>query len=164
MNTRITFNGHEYGSPDEMPPEIRQAYERAMAAVRSGTSSMLTPRVNIKVSTNVRFVHDGHSYDSVDEMPPGIRSKYQAAMQQIDKDHDGIPDVLQGSGGLPAATAPSGWGPSFEASPPLVDAAAGQDPVVASESPGNRLLLIAGAVIILLIFVVLGLVLYIAYR
>ncbi|HEX6732694.1 MAG TPA: SHOCT domain-containing protein [Pyrinomonadaceae bacterium] len=33
MHTRIVFNGHEYSSPEEMPAEIRQVYERTMATV-----------------------------------------------------------------------------------------------------------------------------------
>jgi len=31
--TRIVFNGQEYSSPEEMPAEIRKAYEQAMATV-----------------------------------------------------------------------------------------------------------------------------------
>ena len=30
FNTKIQFNGRDYGSIDEMPPEARQAYERAL--------------------------------------------------------------------------------------------------------------------------------------
>lgn len=31
--TRIVFNGQEYSSPEEMPAEIRRAYEQAMSGV-----------------------------------------------------------------------------------------------------------------------------------
>jgi hypothetical protein len=33
IRTRVVFNGKEYSSPEEMPPEIRQAYDQAMATV-----------------------------------------------------------------------------------------------------------------------------------
>lgn len=28
MRTRIAFNGREYSSPSEMPPNVRQAYQQ----------------------------------------------------------------------------------------------------------------------------------------
>lgn len=33
MHSRIVFNGTEYSSPDQMPPDVRQAYDRAMGSV-----------------------------------------------------------------------------------------------------------------------------------
>lgn len=33
LQTRIVFNGQEYSSPEEMPAEIREVYERTMANV-----------------------------------------------------------------------------------------------------------------------------------
>ncbi len=33
VRTRIIFNGQEYSSPEEMPAEIRRAYEQAMGSV-----------------------------------------------------------------------------------------------------------------------------------
>lgn len=33
FRTRIVFNGKEYSSLEKMPPEVRQAYDQAMAAV-----------------------------------------------------------------------------------------------------------------------------------
>jgi len=30
MRSRIVFNGNEYGTPDEMPPDIRAEYDRVM--------------------------------------------------------------------------------------------------------------------------------------
>jgi hypothetical protein len=33
MRTRIIFNGQEYSSPEEMPAEVRRAYDQAMGSV-----------------------------------------------------------------------------------------------------------------------------------
>ena len=45
---------------------------------------------------NQKFiVIDGKMYKSVNEMPPDIRKKYEDAMQNLDKNNNGIPDVLE---------------------------------------------------------------------
>ena len=47
---------------------------------------------------NQRFiVIDGKTYKSVDEMPPDIRAKYEEAMRNLDKDRNGMPDLLEGA-------------------------------------------------------------------
>jgi hypothetical protein len=42
------------------------------------------------------IVIDGKTYKSVDEMPPDIRAKYEEAMQGLDRDRNGMPDMLDG--------------------------------------------------------------------
>src|SRR5574341_1825258 len=42
------------------------------------------------------IVIDGKTYKSVDEMPPDIRAKYEEAMRDLDKDGNGLPDMLDG--------------------------------------------------------------------
>ena len=39
-------------------------------------------------------VIDGKTYKSVDEMPPDIRAKYEEAMRGLDRDRNGMPDML----------------------------------------------------------------------
>ena len=36
MTTKIPFNGKQYDSPDDMPLEVREVYERAMATLKNG--------------------------------------------------------------------------------------------------------------------------------
>jgi hypothetical protein len=43
------------------------------------------------------IVIDGQTYRSVDEMPPDIRAKYEEAMRGLDKDRNGMPDMLDGT-------------------------------------------------------------------
>ncbi|HEU0294351.1 MAG TPA: hypothetical protein VFR47_16550 [Anaerolineales bacterium] len=40
------------------------------------------------------IVIDGKTYKSVDEMPPDIRAKYEEAMGGLDRDRNGMPDML----------------------------------------------------------------------
>ena len=47
MSTKITINGQQYDSPEQMPPDVRQAYEQAMEKVKAGGSG-------VKIDT-VRF-------------------------------------------------------------------------------------------------------------
>ncbi len=160
MSTRITFNGKEYDSLDAMPPEVRQAYDRAIELVKKNNAGgTVAPHVNLKFSTSVRFVHDGKRYDSVDQMPPEVREKYAAAMHQIDRNQNGIPDFLEGTGPTSAASACSDI-LSPELSAPIAPLSA-QPPVIEPERATTRPLVIAGLIILLLLLVIFGLVLYI---
>lgn len=40
------------------------------------------------------IVIDGKTYKSVDEMPPDIRAKYEEAMRGLDRDRNGMPNML----------------------------------------------------------------------
>jgi len=62
-------NGHEYGSAEELPEDLRQAYERAMSA-GSGPSK-------------VKIVFNGNEYGSVDEMSSDVRRTYEGALAAV---------------------------------------------------------------------------------
>ena len=57
------------------------------------------------------IVIDGKTYKSVDEMPPDIRAKYEEAIRGMDRDRNGMPDMLnqanpfedKNKDGMPAA-------------------------------------------------------------
>jgi len=45
---------------------------------------------------NQKFiVIDGKTYKSVEEMPEDVRRKYEKAMQVLDKNQNGVPDILE---------------------------------------------------------------------
>src|SRR5512140_2485160 len=103
MVNKISFNGTEYNSAKEMPPAVRAAYDRALElAAQRKAGGEPGGRVNVKFSTKVRFAYNGKTYDSPDQMPRDVREKYDKAMEQIDKDRNGLPDILE-SGAVPAA-------------------------------------------------------------
>ena len=98
MSTRITFNGREYPSIDEMPPEIREAYQRVLAHLTAAEHHDLlgnaTSRNTIAVE-HTSITINGKTYPSPDEMPPDVRQAYDDAIRQIDGNRNGIPDVLE---------------------------------------------------------------------
>ena len=100
---RITINGQQYNSPDEMPPDVRALYDNAIQAMgnalpggKPGDTTVFTTRggllsTNIVVRKNIT-VND-KKYKSLDEMPPEVRQLAENAMQQA-----------QGTTGGPAIT------------------------------------------------------------
>jgi len=83
VKTRIRVNGREYRSVEEMPPNIRQAYENAMSRSpddgdRSGIESADGPAV---AGAGITF--NGHPYASVDGMPSDVRALYESAMAAV---------------------------------------------------------------------------------
>ncbi len=71
VRTKIVVNGREYKSVDELPPEIRDAYRKALQGGPQATST-------------TRIVFNGQSYDSVDAMPPEARALFDAAMATVE--------------------------------------------------------------------------------
>src|SRR5258706_1051087 len=55
---------------------------------------LISHRPEIKM--NQKFiVIDGKTYKSVEEMPEDVRRKYEKAMQVLDKNQNGVPDILE---------------------------------------------------------------------
>lgn len=119
----IIFNGKFYSSVDEMPPEVRQAYEQfiGMFADRNqdGIPDIVEGAVD-KAEINVhsvsigsdgpQIVIDGKAYASVEEMPAEARQEYEQTMAQFaeilkDANQNQVPDILEGI--LPDRSAPS---------------------------------------------------------
>jgi len=64
----ITVNGKQYSSLDDLPPEIRQAYEQAMA---SGSKQVTINRITI----------NGQQYEGMDFVPPEYRGLLEDAVK-----------------------------------------------------------------------------------
>ena len=86
INTKIRFNGKEYSRVEDMPPEVRQTYERALAQMQAS---------GVNVKTKAKLVFNGHEYDSVEAMPDNVRRLYDQIMTTVDSNHNGIPDVAE---------------------------------------------------------------------
>lgn len=56
--TRIVFNGQEYSSPEEMPANVRQAYDQAMATVFADTDRDGVPDILEAGSSSTVFHTD----------------------------------------------------------------------------------------------------------
>ena len=75
VKTKITYKGQEYSSLEELPPEVRAAYEKAMA---TGDASVST-----------KIVFNGQEYASLDQMPAAERQLYEDALK-LSHDTEGI--------------------------------------------------------------------------
>ena len=69
LKSKIRYNGQEYSSPAELPPDVREAYEKAL---HQG-----------KVVSR-KFVVNGQSFGSEEEMPADIRKLCDDVMGVIE--------------------------------------------------------------------------------
>jgi hypothetical protein len=112
VKTKIRVNGQDYASVEDMPPHIRQAYERAMAAMPGAKHSGLLNtlenglRANAQKVSNAKVIFNGQEYGSVDQMPANVRQLYQAVMATIENDTPVAPET----GGAVQAVSQSGSG------------------------------------------------------
>jgi hypothetical protein len=111
---QIIVNGVAYSSMDEMPLEIRQAYEQAMGIfadnnkngmpdILEGGSGELNSNIKITpIAVNsANIIVDGKIYSNATELPPEARQKYEQAMAKLrqsmgDANQNGVPDLLEG--------------------------------------------------------------------
>jgi hypothetical protein len=90
----ITINGQHYGSPEEMPADVRRTYEEAMRAigpaVASGNPSGMTQvfsgssglGMNASVVVRKSITVNNRTYQSLEEMPPDVRQFVERGLQQ----------------------------------------------------------------------------------
>ena len=111
MSLQINFNGKTYNSLAEMPPEVRQAYERALALLADQNANgipdfldgllegrspadVLSP-LNALAAVAAQIDYNGQTYTNLDDMPPEVRAAYQQALGTLDQNRNGIPDVFE---------------------------------------------------------------------
>jgi hypothetical protein len=76
--TNIRFNGREYANADEMPSDVRVAYDRArddMALLHSG--ARLAAKLNAKIIVN------GNEFNNAGELSVDDRHLYQEALEAL---------------------------------------------------------------------------------
>ena len=114
MSLQINYNGKTYNSLEEMPPEVRAAYQQAMALLADQNGNgmpdfldglmqgqsldALVKPLNVLASTHTQIVFNGQTYTSVDQMPPEARRAYEQAMGAVDQNRNGVPDALEQGG------------------------------------------------------------------
>jgi len=86
LKTKIKYNGQEYSSVEELPPEARSAYEKAIAA-ESAT-----------ISTKIVF--NEREYASPEQMPTAERQLYEDAMKLAHDSGGVVPAKNEASAGL----------------------------------------------------------------
>ena len=70
ISTKITINGHTYHSVDEMPRDVRDQYQKAMAAMRELGAADTGKALSLDAS----IVFNGKRYGSREELPPEIQA------------------------------------------------------------------------------------------
>src|ERR1700757_2317411 len=130
----ITVNGKTYDRVDDMPPEIRQAYDQAMGLLADKNQNGIpdiaegllpgakpTVTTRFKITTKKKIVYKGQTYESPDDLPAEARQAYQRAMGTLGPHPDGLPDAPE-SGQAAALPSPA----SIVATPPMIPAVPGQ--------------------------------------
>lgn len=85
MGTKIIFGGKEYSDIEEMPPEVRYEYERAISLLRDADHNGIPDVVQDtgKSTTRVeqhRFIVNGQEYSNLDDLPPAVRRTIEKSM------------------------------------------------------------------------------------
>ena len=74
--TKITVNGREYDSVEQMPPDVREEYEQAMAQLQKAGAFKFPGLGKIGTTKTVvseTITYNGREYASRDELPPEAR-------------------------------------------------------------------------------------------
>ena len=82
VRTNVVVNTRRYKSVEEMPPEVRAEYEKAVGGAGS-----------VALSGN-SITFNGETYDSVEAMPPEARRLYESVLA-------GLPHGTASSSGTP---------------------------------------------------------------
>lgn len=86
VKTKIRYKGQEYSDPNQLPPEVRAAYEMAL---REGAGSAAAGKI----------VFNGQECASENEMPPDERKAYHDIMSVIqNKDQVTLPSGQRSEG------------------------------------------------------------------
>jgi hypothetical protein len=77
--TKITVNGREYDSVEQMPPEVRAEYLQVMAAMREAgidekASGAVIKDFGSRTEIQESFVFNGREYKSREDLPPEARA------------------------------------------------------------------------------------------
>lgn len=109
IRRRFTVNGKEYGSAGEMPADVREAFDKAMAG-GIGVQSRKT-----------RIVFNGREYAGLEAMPAETRQLYEQVLKAAEAGAvpDGLPPGIAGSAASRAGAAVR-FEPSFSSRKALV--------------------------------------------
>ena len=75
ISTTITINGRTYHSVDQMPPDVREQYQVAMATMKDiGADANAAKNLPIVSSLSESIIYNGRRYQHRDELPPEVRA------------------------------------------------------------------------------------------
>jgi hypothetical protein len=97
---KFIVNGKEYDSVEEMPDEIRDAYERAI------TGSPESDHADMLETEKSNLVFNGKEYASEDAMPQEERELYKVVMKVMEKEGISMPGGMDKNMGSPRPDMP----------------------------------------------------------
>jgi hypothetical protein len=84
FNSTICVNGNNYQTEDNMPENIRQAFERVISGALKAKRSIFAGSTARFIPTlNSRIVCDSEEFSNVSEMPSAQRRLYEEALAAI---------------------------------------------------------------------------------
>ncbi len=95
VKSRFVVNGKEYGSVEEMPEEVRAAYEQAVKA-SSGHG-----RTASHATGKTRIVFNSREYANEDAMPQGERELYTFVRNELERKGIPLPEGIRRNLGIP---------------------------------------------------------------
>jgi hypothetical protein len=75
VKRKFKVNGKEYNSIEEMPQDIRNAFEKAMAS-QAGKGQSVSP-----TTMQTKIIFNGTEYQSIDAMPQDVRQLYEKVLK-----------------------------------------------------------------------------------
>jgi hypothetical protein len=186
MNPKIiVIDGKTYKSVEEMPPDVRQKYERAMQSLgdangnripdafetanilgdqdKNGIPDILENLVAGQAVVNsMKIIVDGKEFNGIENLPPEARARYEAAMGKLDANQNGIPDFVEGM--IKTTNQTSSSSTSFAAETPRSSTSLLASPTIAPDTSNGLMLALAGLFIFLVCVVAAGAVWYFFLR
>ncbi|MRR16289.1 MAG: hypothetical protein EG826_07515 [Deltaproteobacteria bacterium] len=75
VKRKFKVNGKEYDSVEEMPSDIRSAFEKAMAS-HTGLGKLMP-----SVAVQTKIIFNGEEYGGIDAMPQDVRRHYENVLK-----------------------------------------------------------------------------------
>ena len=75
VTTKIRCNGQDYASSEDMPTDVRRAYEEAMTSLKDSGG--------VQAGKAKKVILNGREYGSVEEMPDDVRQLYERAIGSV---------------------------------------------------------------------------------
>ena len=170
---RIVIDGKVYNSADEMPEDVRQQYEKAMSALKDQNGNRIPDAFennNMLADTNrngipdiientagapifakaMKILVDGKEFNSIDDLPPEARLKYEKAMGMLDKNHNGIPDFVEGMVNAQQFAAPVSSSFGSAATPTVSPTSMPATPTITPDTSNGWALALLGIVVVMM--------------
>lgn len=76
--TNIRFNGREYANADDMPSDVRAAYDRELDDL-----GLLHPGARLAAKLNAKIIVNGNEFNNAGEMSVDDRHLYHEALEAL---------------------------------------------------------------------------------